>query len=163
MRTNNESVHEKSIWQTLGALPLQILSVTSLVVWLLFLLLVNGNVEWGLNSILFLFVPGSYFFYSAYVSFRPPRKWILLLTGIVANVPLTLFGVFTYMVVGLGEALLFITTFCGAFIVSWSIFLMSRLTVRAQVKRLKPYRTIARNADHHCLGSRFLEWHEHHA
>lgn len=165
MRTNNESLHERSIWQALSALPLQILSVTSLAVWLLFLLLITGNVDWGLNSVLFLLIPASYFFFSAYVSFRPPRKSILLITGIVANVPVTFIAVFAYSAAGppFRELLLLISGICGAFLAAWSMFLVARLTTPGTVEPVKRYPAVTRNPDHHCLGSRFVEWHERHA
>ena len=171
MRTNNVTFtslteeRPQSIWLTLATLPLRILSILSLVLWILVLLFVAGNVKWGLNSFVFFLLPAAYFFFSAYVTFRSPRKVVLLLTGIAANVPVTFIGSFAYSFSGPGfrKPLLGISVICGAFLLAWSIFLMSRLTVRAQVKRLKSFRTIARNADHHCLGSRFLDWHEHHA
>jgi branched-subunit amino acid ABC-type transport system permease component len=123
-----------------------------------------------LGGFLFFVIVGAYPFFSAFVTFRSPRKTVLLACGVIFNIPIALIGLFYYGLYDkaywLGELPRVISAFCGSFIVAWMIFLVARLSVRikpAPSQELSNNKSIADapSLGHQCLGSRFAAWQHH--
>lgn len=163
-------VGSRNILATIGSLPLRFLGIGTVA--LVLLSLVSGmrpidTVNQFLAACLALLFFAAYPAYSAYVTFRSPRKIVLAACGVVFNIPIALIGLFCYTnyteTNWLGEFPLFMSALCGSFLVAWLIFLIARLSVNVNPA---PFLTIsnnksiadAPNLDHHCLGSRFVEW-----
>ena len=113
-------------------------------------------------------IPLIYLLLNTYLTFRSPRKLVLLFIALLINIPVG-FGAFIASTITIdpenfswGEDVLTITNSCIAFLVTWTVFLAARLSVRTKVglnfKNVLPKRS--NEPDHQCLGSRFLEWHE---
>ena len=162
----------RSILATLATLPLRFLGIGVTV----FLLLYKISEVQPLNTfnkfletILFFVLYGAYPAFSAYVTFRSPRKIVLTAFAVIINVPIALLGMFFYglhsKAYGVDEGMLIISEFCGLFVAAWIIFLVARLSVDTNpVSSLTNLdrKSIehARNLDHDCLGSRFADWQE---
>lgn len=165
----------RSILRTLCIFPLRFLSIGTLAMWLLYLVTQASNVHLPgeiLGGFLVFVIVGAYPFFSAYVTFRSPRKTVLIACGVILNIPIALIGLFYYGLYDkaywLGEAPLIISTYCGLFLVAWLIFLVARLSVRinpAPFPELSNNKSIADapSLDHECLGSRFAAWQHHEA
>ena len=158
----------RSVWGTLGTLPLRLLSIFALALWILYLAC-QRETQWSLDLILFFVLPAIYLVISAAVTFRSPRKQILFVIGMCANIPVSIVPFFWHAVgpeaLREHEISLVIMATCGMFLIAWTIFLVARLTVRTQ--RKVPLTNLnevllksLRERDHDCLGSRFLEWRE---
>lgn len=156
----------RRVWGTLGTLPLRFLSLFALELWVLYLACQRG-INWSLDFILFFALPAIYLIISAAVTFKSPRKVILLAIGVCANIPL---GIVAFIPNAVRPAALnehdislVVMAICGTFLVAWTIFLVARLTIR--IKRNIPLINLDKallkslgERDHDCLGSRFLEW-----
>jgi len=164
----------RSILRTLCIFPLRFLSIGTLALWLLYLASQTKGIHLPgqiLGGFLIFVIVGAYPFFSAYVTFRSPRKTVLLACGVILNIPIAFIGLFYYGLYDkaywLGEAPLIISAFCGLFVAAWLIFLVARLSVRINPA---PSPTIsnksiadAPNLGHECLGSRFVAWQHHEA
>lgn len=163
----------KSVLATLGTLPLRFLSITAsagLALYFASLYTKVYDFNGVLRVTLFLSVAGFYPLFSAYVTFRSPRKIILFVLALVMNFPITL--VFVSLVrLCLGtfadESVFVTTAISGSFILAWGIFLIARLGAKlrpAPSLSITSNKSIAAapNLDHQCLGSRFSAW-QHHA
>jgi len=163
-------VGSRNLLATIGSLPLRFLGIG--IVALLLLSLISGmkpidSVNQFVAVFLALVFVGAYPAYSAYVTFRSPRKIVLTACGVIFNIPIALIGLYSYGLYKepqwLREFPLFISAVCGSFLVAWLIFLVARLSVKVNPAL---YLTISRNKsiadapnlDHQCLGSRFVEW-----
>lgn len=164
-------VGSRNILATIGSLPLRFLGIGTVALVLLSLVFgmrpldtVNQIVATFLALLFFAAYPA----FSAYVTFRSPRKVVLAACGVIFNIPIALIGLFCYRIYGtpnwLGrEFPLMISALCGSYLVAWLILLVARLSVRVSPD---PSLTIssnksiadAPNLDHQCLGSRFVEW-----
>jgi hypothetical protein len=156
-------VGSKSISATLATLPLRFLSLSALAL-LILACASEYNPNDGLLSIAVgFFVPFVYLFYSAYVTFKSPHRIVLLVICIVLNLPVGLIAYYAYRINRgsylFTEALPYVCGIGSAFLIAWALFLVARLTAPTQ----KIIRETASHLDHHCLGSRFMEWQEHHA
>jgi hypothetical protein len=97
----------------------------------------------SINKIVGLFlgsaIVGAYPAFSAFVTFRSPRKVVLTALGVIFNTPIALIGLFSYANYDkanwLGELPLIISEWCGSFVIAWMIFLIARLTVKIQGER----------------------------
>lgn len=161
----------RSILRTLGTFPLRFLSIGTLALFLLYLATQATDIHLPgeiLGGFLFFVIVGAYPFFSAFVSFRSPRKTVLIACGVILNIPIALIGLFYYGLYDkaywLGEFPLIISAFCGSFIVAWLIFLVARLSVRINsALSISNNKSIADapSLDHQCLGSRFAAWQHH--
>lgn len=160
----------RNILRTLCTLPLRFLSIGFLAFLLLVLVSQAKDAHLPgeiLGGFLFFVIAGAYPFFSAYVTFRSPRKTVLLASGVILNIPIALIGLFYFGLYDkaywLGEFPLFVSVLCGSFVATWLIFLIARLTVRinpAPSLSINDNKSIADapNLDHQCLGSRFVAW-----
>ena len=165
----------RSIVRTLSTFPLRFLSIGTLALWLLYLASQARNIHLSSDIVdgsVFFFIVGAYSFFSAFVTFRSPRKTVLIACGVVFNVPIALVGLFYYGLYDkaywLGELPLIISAYCGLFLIAWLIFLIARLSVRIEPgssPELSNKKSIADapSLDHQCLGSRFVAWQHHEA
>jgi len=159
----------RSIPATLGTLLLRFLSITASAILALHFVSLYTRVD-NFNHLmrvtLFLCVAFFYPLFSAYVTFRSPRKIVLLVLALVINFPITLVfavAVHFYLQADGDESLSIITVVSGSFVIGWAMFLVARLGTK-----LSPTPSLsiisnksiaaAPNLDHHCLGSRFVEW-----
>ena len=155
----------KSIWRTLATLPLRFLSMLALAVWILFVACWRVEVPFIDIAVTFS-VPAIYLFYTAYMTFRSPRKIIVLISGVVMSLPFALtafwayWGYFTFAP---EKDLLIIGGIASACVVVWALFIIARMSLRTTyvlpvsvLNELLSRR--ANDPAHHCLGSRFLEW-----
>ena len=163
----------RSIFGTLGTLPLRFLSLIALAGWFLYFACKVARYQEPLQFTLVFVVVTSYLLFTAYVTFRSPQKIMLLITGLVANVPVMLIGFSPYVTYfkeyALGEASLFVTAICTSFVIAWAVFLVARFGVRTSEVAM-PLTIVSNTAltnieppniepcHHHCLGSRFVEW-----
>ena len=174
----------RSVLATLGTLPLRILSILALGFWILFhacerdpqYKVVNNEAVYAFPVItvdmaLILGMPVIYLLFSTYLSFRSPRKIVLLISSLIINIPVIYIAFYTNPVYSEGnwwsEAFFMIKTSCTWFLIPWGLFLASRLSVRlnniVEVALENAPQSELRNQNHHCLGSRFLEWQERNA
>jgi len=127
-------IGSKSVAATLGTLPLRFLSLTVLAVWILkFSCERNVDAE-VISGAWMLIAPAVYPALSAYVTFRSPRKFTLLIIGIAINLPYGLISTAAFAnsantswVSQLPQSVNFI---CLAFTLAWALFLVTRLTVQ---------------------------------
>lgn len=170
----------KSVLATFGTLPLRFMSILALFFWIL----TNAcervqtdvyDVRWGrayafppidISMALILGIPVIYLLFSIYVSFRSPRKLVLLIIGLAINIPLVFIAFYPYVTYFEGnwwsEAFYMIKRSCIWFLIAWGLFLAARLSVRlnkfVEEDPVNALQSELRNQNHHCLGARFLEW-----
>ena len=159
----------RSVLATLGTLPLRFLSITASALLALYgasKFTAVHNLDEVLLVTLFLSTVGFYPLFSAYISFRSPRKIVLFVLGVVINFPITLLGLLAFREYLKGrpstEPFMFTVLF-GSFILAWVIFLIARLSAKlspAPSLSISSNKSIAAapNMGHECLGSRFAEW-----
>jgi hypothetical protein len=152
----------------LGRLPLRLLSTGALLFYVLAVAcwqLLGEDVQ---QDIMFRYFPLLYFSLSVYLTFRTPRKTILIILALTLSVPLLL-------------AIYFSTNFCEDYgwgtdeyltlliiptmlLAAWTIFVGTQLSVslstgqRAILSDKRPAIDGKPDHDHQCLGSRFTEW-----
>ena len=159
----------RSVWGTLGTLPLRFMSLLALAVWILYLAIQLGRDQWSWRLSPFFVLPAVYLILSATVTFRSPRKLLLLIIGVCVNIPVAIVASFPHAirteVFAEGDISLAILVIGSMFLSAWAIFLLARLTVRTQ--RTLPITELNEGLlralserDHNCLGSRFSQWHE---
>ena len=166
----------RSVLATFGTLPLRLVSLLALGYWiLLHACMRDRDIDpFNINAVdidavdvaVVFGIPAVYLLYTTYVSFRSPRKIVLLVSGLAINVPVAFIAFYTdtFNADGRwwGEAFLTIRDWSTTFLIAWGLFLAARLSVRAKtVVELNPLPALqrdSRNSNHHCLGSRFLEW-----
>lgn len=140
----------QSVWRTFATLPLRFLSLGAAAVWVMMFACERGIDKSDFNVIAGFAVPLIYLLFSAYLTFRSPRKTILLVLGVVLNLPIVFFAYPNYPY----RAVLFIA--------AWIVFLAARLSVRTHpvfITDLSEALLRAHEArSHDCLGSRFVEW-----
>jgi len=154
-------VGSKSVLATLATLPLRFLSLIALALWIL-AGACNFDPSQGLiRPAIVFFVPFIYLLYSAYVTFKSPHRVLLLVSCIALNLPVGLITCYAYIIAPgsylFTEALPYVCGIGSAFLIAWAIFLVARLNVPT------PKIIANSDSDHHCLGSRFVEWQENHA
>ena len=166
----------RSVWGTLGTLPLRFLSLIALALWILLFAIIFDLEQWQIivrEGVVFI-VPAAYLLFSTWVTFRSPDKAVLFVVGCSLNVLLTVLGIFAYVRhterVLLTQFFLLVSVICASFVICWTLFLIARLCVRTGglISILSTHslpRVVPRveQPDHHCLGSRFMEWQERHA
>ena len=156
---NGSRSRSKSVSATLATLPLRFLSLVGLWAWVVtFACYWSWTQENMLRFVLFFLIPASYLFLSLYLTFRSPSRKILFAVGFLMNVPVAFLGLVTYWsyprlywFFGNGPLILF--GICCAFLLAWTLFVIARFTATFTPRVNEP--------EHHCLGSRFLEWYEH--
>jgi hypothetical protein len=166
MTTQSRSfqLETKSIVAILCTWPLRLLSLTALGIWILTFACTWSDTQRETGEFILVFsIPASYFALSAYLTFRPPRMKLLFVIGLLVNAPVLYVAVMSYINyprAWLGQVLLVMCVICSTFLLAWGLFLVARFTARTHVA--PPHVTSPLSEpDHHCLGSRFLEWHEH--
>lgn len=165
-------VGSKSVLATLTTLPLRFLSLTALAL----LILAYASKVDSMGSFIGLairfFVPFIYLLYSAYVTFKSPHTVLLLVSCIALNVPVGLITYLTYKFPTgpylFTESLPIVCGLGSAFLIAWALFLVARLTAPTQkmideTDLQEVLKSSGSHLDHHCLGSRFMEWQERHA
>lgn len=159
----------RSVLGTLGTLPLRFLSLLTLPVYGLYFVWYLKVNEWSAESILVIVAIASYLLFSAYVSFKSPAGMILLIAGLGVNIAIALIGfayVIQFNVQRVSEAPWYVSAICILLVIAWAIFLIARLSVQTRAVRV-PLGTLTTvpihidRTDHHCLGSRFVEWQKH--
>jgi hypothetical protein len=176
---NANRLGSKSVLATLGTLPLRFMSFFALAFWVL----TNAcererqsdDGKWvadytfppiDVGIALVLGIPVIYLLFSLYVSFRSPRKTVLLISGLAINIPLGFIAFYSNVIYIEGdwwsEAFYMIKTASTWFLIAWGPFLASRLSVRLNSivdgGPVNALQNELRNQNHHCLGSRFLKW-----
>jgi hypothetical protein len=128
----DELFESKSVWAIVGTLPLRFLSLVTAGLWLLYIAQApKGNassIEIAIVSALPLLYTGI----SAFLTFRSPGKLLLLLLGIGGNIPVVIGGLICFSLYTSFHGtthLLVLSEICLAFLFSWTIFLMARLSV----------------------------------
>ena len=156
---NGSRSRSKSVSATLATLPLRFLSLVGLWAWV-----VTFACYWSWNKdnmpgfILFFVIPSIYLVLSLYLTFRSPSRKILFAVGLMINLPVAFLAFFTYWNYSrlywfFGNAPLIVSVICCAFLLAWILFVIARFTATFTPRVNEP--------EHHCLGSRFLEWYEH--
>jgi hypothetical protein len=178
----------RSVLATFGTLPLRFMSILALGFWIVTNACEREPTEvydarWGrayafpeidISMALVLGLPVIYLLFSNHVSFRSPRKIVLLISGLAINIPLVfiaLYSNYSNVIYIEGnwwsEAFFMIKPACTWFLIAWGLFLAARLSVRlnniVQVAPVSVLQSELRNQAHHCLGSRFLESQERNA
>jgi len=128
----DELFESKSVWAIAGTLPLRFLSLGIAGLWLLYLAH-RADID-GLNdsAIIVGGLPLLYTGISAFLTFRSPGKLLLLLLGIGGNIPVVLGGLLAFSLYCSFPSmndLLVLSEICLAFLFSWTIFLMARMSV----------------------------------
>jgi hypothetical protein len=127
----DELFESKSGWAIAGTLPLRFLSLVTAGLWLLYIAQApKGNA----SSIEIAIVSGLPLLYtgiSAFLTFRSPGKLLLLLLGIGGNIPVVIGGLLCFSLYTSFHSTtrLLLSEICLAFLFSWTIFLMARLSV----------------------------------
>lgn len=153
----------------IGGLPLRLLSTGALSFCLLAVTirrLLGVDVQ---QDIMFRYIPLVYLSLCLYLTFKPPRKTVLLIMALSLNLPVALalhlgnkfesdYGWHS----GENTALF---VFCTLLLAAWAIFIAAQPSVSEKVLRAEilPARAAlppGRDPDHQCLGSRFADWHE---
>lgn len=156
----------RTVLGTLATLPLRFLSLSALAVWILSFACQRELDDRISEVAAALSVPLIYFLISAYLTFESPRKSILLVIGLVVNLPVACFAFFAYLnyhYANFAPATLFdLSVICTIFVAAWMVFLAARLSVptpRIPTTDLSEALLIAHEKrNHECLGSRFVEW-----
>jgi hypothetical protein len=152
----------KSISATLATLPLRFLSLVALWAWVVtFACYWSWNEENMVRIVLVFLIPAIYLFFSLYLTFRSPSRKILLALGLLMNLPVAFLALLMYWSYpGLywffGNGPLILSAICCAFLLVWTLFVIARFTAPI-VSAVR----VINKPEHHCLGSRFLEWYEH--
>ena len=155
----------RSILVTLSTLPLRFMSIAAIAALLLYFAPQVGkahNFDDVLVMTLVLSIGVFYPLFSAYMTFRSPRKKVLVVLGILLNFPITLIGLIAcreYLERASKEPLI-VTMICGSFILAWVSFLIARLSVKSSATQRISSMPVEQlcNLGHECLGSRFAEW-----
>lgn len=167
--SNGRRMGSRSVPATLGTLPLRVLSIYTLIVWVLTFVCERYIKTTAIGDDVLFPVPVVYLLASTYVTFRSPRKLFLLGIGILLNIP-TAFLFYTSYQINFkdelwGEEIPWLVSMSGMFLIAWVLFLAARMCVGLRTRTVPvrpPVVFYPRNeSGHHCLGSRFLEWHEH--
>ena len=154
----------RSVRGTLGTLPLRLMSLFVLALWILFY--VCERQKWTVETVATFAIPIAYLSFSAYVTFRSPRKTILLAAGLIVNAAIACCLLLAYLHHPYADlvpkSLLSFSEICASFLIAWGVFLATRLSVRTyRVSTLSDELLKAHSKrGHECLGSRFFEWHE---
>ena len=163
----------RNILATLGTLPLRFISIAAIASLLLYSstqFTKIHNIDDVLAATLFLSIVGFYPLFSAYMSFRSPRKIVLFVLGVVINFPIMLIFVIFFRVhltEKTDESVFWIAAISGSFIAAWVIFLIARFGAKLSpvpslsISSNKSIAAAPNLGDHHCLGSRFAEWQQH--
>jgi len=157
-----------SILATLGTLPLRFLSIATTAIFLLYgvpQIAKAHDLDEALAITIYLSIVVFYPSFSAYLTFRSPRKKVLFVIGVLINVPMILLDIIgfrDYLKHSYSKDPLIAAVICSSFIIAWGIFLVARLTTKTNQLSLgivsKPSMGRPDNLDHQCLGSRFAEW-----
>ncbi|HEU4508018.1 MAG TPA: hypothetical protein VFR78_07270 [Pyrinomonadaceae bacterium] len=167
--SSGDRIGSKSVLASFGTLPLRFLSIYALGVWIL-VFICKDEFHTSMVDVRLLFaVPFVYLLVSTYVSFRSPRKLVLLVMGILMNIPAVyVFDIsqeISFRDEWWSEYIPDVTTMAGMFVIAWVLFLVSRMCVGLRTRTAPAQRPAVvfyphTESDHHCLGSRFSEWHE---
>jgi hypothetical protein len=121
-------------WATLGTLPLRFLSIVMLAVWILKFSCERKFDAGVIRGALMFIAPMVYPAISAYVTFRSPRKFILLMIGIAINLPQGLISTAAFAnssnTSWVSQLPANVNFVCLAFTVAWTLFLIARLSVK---------------------------------
>ena len=166
--SNGARMGSRSVLATLGTLPLRLLSIYASVVWILTFLCVRYVQSTVIGDDRLFTVPLFYLLVSTYLTFRSPRKLVLLAIGILLNVPTAFLFYSSYQInfkdEWWGEEIPWLVNMSGEFLVVWVIFLVARMCVGLRTRTVPVRPPVVfyphKESDHHCLGSRFSEWHE---
>lgn len=117
-------------WPTTATWPLRFLCLSVTVLWLFILArdTKGGAIDFGF--FIFAGLPLLYMGISAFLTFDPPGKTLLLVLGIVGNIPVvlgSLVSLSVYCSFSRAEAFLILFIICWAFIISWAIFVAARI------------------------------------
>lgn len=149
----------RNVLATLATLPLRFISLAGMAFWIGYVVYERRQNNWSSNTLLLSLIPLAYLFFSAYLTFRSPQKIVLLVIALLANIPLGIIVFSRYVnnpaAYWLSDAPPYTGAICMAFLTAWMVCLTGRLSV--------PIDRVALPVGHHCLGSRFIEWQEHHA
>lgn len=158
----------RSVLGTLGTLPLRFLSLLTLAAAFLYCCSQLDTELPAYEFILAFCILLAYLLFTAYVTFRSPRKVVLAIAGLVANIPIVAIGYFAFvtrlMNYGTDETALYLSALCAMLVTAWAVFLAARLTVPASIEAFSPaipdkiFVAQSEQRDHDCLGSRFVEW-----
>ena len=155
-----------SLWATFGTLPLRFLSLFALVCWILLFACKRQDERDVVELVVTYGGPLIYLLLTVYVSFRSPRKLVLLFIGLLLNVPVG-FGAYISNTIDPKDSpwvedVSTIINFCSAFLIVWTVFLAARLSVRTKLRSNfdAVVAQCSNEPDHQCLGSRFVEWRE---
>lgn len=167
--SNGKRIGSRSVLATLGTLPLRLLSIYASVVWILTFVCNRYIKSTVIGDDVLFPVPLVYLLVSTYLTFRSPRKPFLLVIGILLNVPAAFLFYSSYQINfkddWWGEEIPWLVNMSGMFLTAWVIFLVARLCVGLRTRTVPVRAPIVfypqKESDHHCLGSRFSEWHEH--
>ena len=166
--SNRKRIGSRSVLASLGTLPLRFLSIYGLGVWSLTFICKREFYTSVVDDRLLFAVPFAYLLVSTYVSFRSPRKLFLLVMGTLMNIPVAYMFYISHEISfryeWWAENIPRVNTISGMFLIAWVIFLVARMCVGLR-RRTAPVRPPVvfyphKELDHHCLGSRFSEWHE---
>lgn len=128
----DELYESKSGWAIAGTLPLRFLSLVIAGLWLLYVANEPKDYASSIQVAIITGLPLLYTGISTFLTFRSPGKLLLLLLGIGGNVPVLLGGLLCFGVSRTYPSmhyLLVLSEICLAFLFSWTIFLMARLSV----------------------------------
>ena len=167
--SDGNRVGSRSVPATLGTLILRFLSIYAAIVWILIFVCQRHVARPYFPTELLFSVALLYYLVSTYLTFRSPRKPVLLAIAILLNLPTAFLFLISYEInfnhESWGEDIPWMVNMSGMFLIAWLIFLVARLCVGLRT----PTRTVPvrppvvfyphKESDHHCLGSRFSEWH----
>lgn len=166
--SNGTRIGSRSVPATLGTLPLRLLSIYASVVWILTFLCERYIKSTAIGDDKLFTVPLVYLLLSTYLTFRSPRKLFLLVIGILLNVPTAFLFYSSYQINFKdelwGEEIPWLVNMSGMFLIAWVIFLVARICVGLRTRTVPVRPPVVfyphKESDHHCLGTRFSEWHE---
>lgn len=166
--SNGTRIGSRSVLATLGTLPLRVLSIYASVVWILTFVCVRYVKSTAIGDDKLFTIPLVYLLVSTYLTFRSPRKLVLLAIGILLNVPAAYLFYTSYQInfkdEWWGEEIPWLVNMSGKFLIVWGIFLVARMCVGLRTRTVPVRPPVVfyphKESGHHCLGSRFSEWHE---
>ncbi len=115
-----------------GTLPLRFLGLGITGLWLLVIAHTPKGDASFTGAVIVAGLPLTYLGISTFLTFRSPGKLLLLLLGIGGNIPVFFGGWLSFAVYGSfsqAEEFLITGIICCAFLISWAIFLIARLSV----------------------------------
>ena len=162
-----ERLSSSGIFALGGVLPLRLLSIGGLSIWILATAAAwSTGVKDLTQFVAFYIVPLTYFAVSAYLTFSSPSQFVLLASGLLLNlliiyISLVGHGAYPQSTWTTGYTPTALAIADAVFIGAWIAFVITRFVVEPKHFLPAGLGALLKSRikhNHHCLGSRFVEW-----